>query len=135
MKDIREVYPDCIDKTDGYWWGAYSYQPMIHSLGYKILLQIDDHDYQGDSRLLFQNGDQYGYLIFGWGSCSGCDALQGAQSYLELEHLRLYLYENIQWDTKENLFQYIKNKDWELEWSWHSAETQKFINEALKLLE
>jgi hypothetical protein len=137
MIDIREVYPDALSTdVDGepYWWGAYDYDPLLKSFGYEILLKVDDNGYQGDSRLIFKDGDRYGLLIFGWGSCSGCDALQACDSYEEIEELRQKLHNEIIWDTKEGLLKYIKEKDWELEWCWHYEETKRFVDEAIKLL-
>ena len=63
MRPITEVY------SDESYFG--DYQPLLESFEYDILLQIDDNDYQGDSRLLFKDGDRFGILTFGWGSCSG----------------------------------------------------------------
>ena len=69
-------------------FGFCDYRPMIDSFGYEILLQVDDKDYQGDSRLLFRDVSRYGILIFGWGSCSGCDSLQACESLEDVEKLR-----------------------------------------------
>lgn len=60
--------------------GPSSYQPIMDSFG-NIILQVDDNDYQGDSRLLYREDDRIGFLQFGWGSCSGCDSLQACHSY------------------------------------------------------
>ena len=64
MKPIREVYKDCGD--DG-WFSVYEYTPLLESLGCDICLQVDDDNYQGDSRVLFRSGNRWGILIFGWG--------------------------------------------------------------------
>jgi hypothetical protein len=130
MRKIEEVYPGI---EEGFWMVS-DYDPLLESMGYEILLQIDDEDYQGDSRLLFKNGDQYGLLIFGWGSCSGCDALQACDTFKEIEELREGLNNDIKWDTREGLLKYIEEKDWELEWSWHAEETKEFVDKVIELL-
>jgi hypothetical protein len=127
MEDIKNVYPDA-----QYKWGfsVYGYGPMLQSFGYEILIQVDDNDYDGDSRLLLKDGNSYGILIFGWGSCSGCDALQACDSYEEVDELRNMLNNEILWrSSAENLLDYIVNKDWELEYAWHHEETRDFIDQ------
>lgn len=130
MKPIREVYPDT-----GYgYFSVGDYNPLLESFGYEILLHVDDDDYQGDSLLLFRDGERYGILIFGWGSCSGCDALQACSNYEEVEELRTSLHEQIRWGTKDQILWYFQNHDWKGDWMWHAKEGQKFITEAIKLL-
>lgn len=86
MKPISDVYPDAGEY--GY-FGVYDYGPLIESIGHEVLVKVDDDDYQGDSNVLFRRADgAFGYLNFGWGSCSGCDALQACDSYEDLESLR-----------------------------------------------
>ena len=70
--DVKELYKDES-------WGWYDYQPMLNAFG-KVAIQVDDDAYQGDSRLLYDENGKIGVLIFGWGSCSGCDALQACGS-------------------------------------------------------
>lgn len=137
MKPIQEVYPDAIDvKEPDYWWGAYNYQPLLESIGHEILLQVDDHDYQGDSRLILRDDlGRYGMLIFGWGSRSGCDSLQACKSYEEIDNLRNELVDSINWfGPKESAYRYFLIKDWEVEYSWHADETKEFIAKAIALL-
>ena len=74
---VKSLYP--LESESAY-FTFYSYQPLLESFG-EILLKVDDEDYSGDSRLIFKKGEMYGFLIFGWGSCSGCDWLQGCNSY------------------------------------------------------
>lgn len=129
MKPIKEVYPDW--KEDRY----QGYDELLESLEYEILVKVDDEDWQGDSRLLLKDGDRYGILIFGWGSCSGCDALYGASSIEEVEELRNQLNDSIHWEpNKETLLAYMNYKDWELDFSFHQEETKQFIEEVKKLL-
>lgn len=125
MKDIREVYPELTG----------DYQPLLLSLGFSILLQVDDDDYQGDSYLLLQVGPKFGILIFGWGSCSGCDALQGCNSYEEVETLRQELFAKIRWFADGILcLEYVNTHDWEGEFSWFTKEGRFFLEQAKQLL-
>ena len=126
MKLAKELY-----KNEGYWW---DYQPMLNEFG-KILLQVDEDDYQGDSFLIYKKDNKYGLLIFGWGSCSGCDALQGCTNIDEVQELMNQLYNDIKWfDSLQELKNYISNNDiMELKWCYHSYTFKEFIRQALKL--
>lgn len=109
----------------------YDYQPILNAIG-NVLIQVDDDDYQGDSRLLYEKEGKFGYLIFGWGSCSGCDALQACESMNDVQDLIDGLVNDVKWfDSLGELKEYFKEKDWELEYSWHSSETKEFIEKVL----
>ena len=63
-----------------------TYRDLIASMGVENLLQVDDNDYQGDSRILVRDYHRYGLLLFGWGSCSGCDAPRMYSSWAPIAH-------------------------------------------------
>lgn len=96
------------------------YQDLIEKRGrVKIIASASDEDYQGDTLLLVQGDSGFGFLIFGWGSCSGCDAYEAAyDDDHELEELGDSLVRGIQWfDTLEAAEDYITSgKDWEGSW-------------------
>ena len=58
MKKASEIY-----ESDFYWT---NYQPMLNEFG-TILLQVDEKTWQGDSWLVYQKDNKFGYLSFGWG--------------------------------------------------------------------
>jgi hypothetical protein len=129
MKAI-ELYPSCNEY--GYFSSPYEYQPIVDSFG-TVLIQVDDNDYQGDSRVIYEKDGKYGYLNFGWGSCSGCDALQACDSYDDIESLISELENDIKWfDSLDDLKAYFTSKDWELDYSWHSDETKEFVKQVLE---
>lgn len=133
LTPIKEVYPNCQRET--YFSSPYDYYPLIKSLGYDVLMKVDDVDYQGDSRFLLKKGNKFGLLIFGWGSCSGCDALQACESYEAIEDLRDLLHDQIVWkDSAKELLHYIKAKDWQGTFAWHAEETKQFVDGAIVLL-
>ena len=132
--DVRKQWPNQFTENT---WGSFegSYNSILESFGYEILLQVDDDDYQGDSRVLFQDGERVGLLVFGWGSCSGCDALEACATYEDLQELWDSMYNNIHWEaSKETMLAYISNKDWELDWSWSADETKQFVEQAKRPL-
>lgn len=119
MKTAREIY-----KEDEYW---YDYQPMLEEFG-NIILQCDEDNYQGDSYLVYEQNGKYGYLTFGWGSCSGCDALQACLTIDEVQELIDTLYHKIKWfDSLNELKDYFKTKNWALCYEWSIAEFREFL--------
>ena len=128
MRPIGKVYPN--SREDGY-FSVSHYQPLLESLGHEILVQIDDENYEGDSRLLLENGERYGILVFGWGSCSGCDALDACSSLAEVRELRKDIYERIVWGNAEETLSYLRNHDWRGDFSWN-RETRDFIEKAIE---
>ena len=135
MKTAIELYPEYAKKEqeDGYFYGPCDYQPIIDSIG-NVILQVDDEDYQGDSRIIYKDGNRYGFLIFGWGSCSGCDALQGCDSMDEVQNLINDLVNDVRWfESLEDLQAYFKTKDFSLEFYYNSDATEEFIQKTLNL--
>lgn len=131
MKPIEEVYPGC--QGEGWFDSPCNYQPMLESLGYEILIQEDDNDYQGDSYLLLRDGERYGYLTFGWGSCSGCDSLQACNSYREVAELRSEIHESIVWkNTKAEMREWLSTKDWHVEWYFSEQTFHRFFDKVLQ---
>ena len=122
----RDLYPD---EEEGYSMVA-DYTPIIQSLG-KVYVRVDDEDYQGDSRILFRGVENYklGFLLFGWGSCSGCDSLQACSTFSEIDELIQELKDKIIWfDSKEIALDYFKTHDWEGDYTWCDSGTRKFID-------
>ena len=128
MNTAKEIYPDY---EGGY--GPSDYGPMLDSFG-PVLLRVDDEDYQGDSRVLYKDGDRYGLLIFGWGSCGGCDALQACDTREEVDALIRELHEKVQWMSGPEMLSYFQTHDWEGDYSYHAEETRRFVKEGTELL-
>ena len=114
MKPIQEVYPNFDYKNYNI---AAEYDSMLDSFGYDIVVKEDDDGYQGDSFVLFKNESSYGILVFGWGSCSGCDMLQMCRTYDELSELQTRLFDSISWySTLKECQESMINEDSELQW-------------------
>lgn len=133
MKTAKELYPEewAEEQEKGYIFHICDYQPMIDELG-NVLIQIDDNDYSGDSRILYEKDGKYGFLIFGWGSCSGCDALQSCETMQDVQNIFDSLVHNVKWfNSLEELKKYFKEKDWPLDYSWHLDEGKLFVQQVL----
>lgn len=84
--------------------------------GAQILTQVDMDDYQGDSIALVFKDDKYAILNWGWGSCSGCDALEASRG---IEEELCELFHNLNslvWYSKSEMIAHIQHKDWSIEW-------------------
>lgn len=69
--------------------GYHSYESLLEeALGKdSLLLFIEEEDYQGDWFALVTDGEQIGLVNGSFGSCSGCDMLEGVTSSQELKDL------------------------------------------------
>jgi hypothetical protein len=108
------------------------YGELVDSMEYEVLVEVSDSDYQGDSRYLLRDGIRYGILVFGWGSCSGCDALEACDTRAEVVELRDGLHEDIRWfDTETSIVEWLCSPDRDGEYSIHVAEGGQFLREAM----
>lgn len=127
MKSAKELYSP--KKVEAF--GVWDYNPMLKEFG-NIIIKIDEDGYQGDSFILYKKDDKYGFLTFGWGSCSGCDALQGCKNIEEVQELMDSLYNSIQWfDDLKSAKSYFETRDFDLDWMGHSQAFKDFIKEVL----
>lgn len=113
-----------------------NYDMLVDSFGIESLIHVDDDDYQGSTYILLRDGNRYGILIFGWGSCSGCDTLQDItdnrnkiQVLKDLNEYRDEMYDSITWRSRHEMIDYISAKDFKLEWYGHSSGGLRFIKE------
>lgn len=130
---VQSLYPGYWEDGKRNWHSDFwpSYDDLVETHG-TILIETHAGDYQGDSFYLVSNENLYGIIIFGWGSCSGCDALEACSSYEELEELRLSL--TPIWRTKDEIIEYITNHDWEGDYCWHIEELQEFLTKVKEYL-
>lgn len=126
-----DLYPNHYKEKSKYHFGPYDYQPIINSFG-EVLIQVDDESCEGDTRVLLYGELGYGVLIFGWGSCSGCDGLQRCESYDDIDELIKDFYHDIKWfKSLETCQTWAKNRDWDLQYSWHQKETKEFVDKLI----
>lgn len=108
------------------WGDSPCYQDLVSTFCDSILVDTECGSYSGDSLLLLKAGERIGLLSFGWGSCSGCDALQGALLYgngddADVDALRDDLARSVVWkDVAAEMLAYLEAKDWDA--TYHAGE-------------
>jgi hypothetical protein len=132
VKTAKELYPDW---NEGF-LGPSDYTPIINDIG-KVLLRYDESNYSGDTFLLMvvetDNFYKLAYVEFGWGSCSGCDALQGCESYREIDEVYASIAGNIKtFESKENAIEYFNSAEFLSQ--WQSNEKREFVELAIAYL-
>lgn len=127
----RRLYPD-VDWDESYLSGCYAYEPMVEDVG-KIVLWHMCGDYQGDYHVLIEGeGGDFGYVSIGYGSCSGCDALQQCDTAEQIGDLAASVQREIHWEADvAAMKKWLLERDWEVSWCWHYEEFKDFLREAL----
>lgn len=120
------------DKPSPWGFARPSYAELFTALG-EVLLVVDDGGYQGDIRVMLRGVDNcYGYLIQGFGSCSGCDALEACENFDDVAELYRGMMRGVAWfDSLAALQEYFRTKDWEVDYAWHADETKEFVAKVL----
>ncbi len=133
MSISKILYPDLDNSDSTYFYGPCDYNPIVKHFG-KVILQWDQKSYQGDTGAILKKGNQFGYLNFGWGSCSGCDALQACNNFADIDKLIEHLETQIQWfDSLQDLKDYFAKTDWEAKYCWGEPEFREFVKNVQKL--
>lgn len=125
MSDRREITATTIKEAFGptdkdYYYRSEDYQDLIGLFCDEIVIEASDNDYQGDTYAILRRGTEYGYLEFGWGSCSGCDALEACDSDEEMADLANQLAASVVWQKdRAALREWIAGRDWKGGYAWH----------------
>ena len=117
-----------------------SYETIVNSWEYEVLAFETTGSYQGDHEVLFSDSEgRYGFLVVGYGSCSGCDLLEAiipysymeTQDWTEVDTFRNELKGDIRWfDTTEDALTFLRSKIEGDVNSWYSWDRE--INEVME---
>ena len=134
IMDVRKLFPST-DAEEPNRIPFMSYDTIVEKFG-TVVASTEDDGYQGSSYYVLkdESDGRYGYLTFGWGSCSGCDALQGCHSYDELQELVDSLGASVRWfPTKNALKAWAKDFDWGGEWCANEAACKEIQEKIMDL--
>lgn len=101
-----------------------------------IVLEESDDNYQGDSFLVVNANwrDNYGYITFGWGSCSGCDAWESEDTPADRAQLITDILKSSKWfDDLDSLKAYIASPDREGDWYSDNETWKTFARKVAEL--
>jgi len=130
----RRLYPD-VDWDDSYPCVS-SYGPMVEDTG-EILLWVTTGSYQGDYHVLLRGpGGDFGYISIGFGSCAGCDALQGCDSAEDVGRLAEGVQLGIHWEVDAAAMRkFLLERDWEVQWMYSDFdEFKEFLSKSLEMV-
>jgi hypothetical protein len=123
---------------------------MIHSNllepFFDVVVDENIGDYQGDTLIVLKNRldyswdtpeEKWGFLVTGYGSCSGCDAWENAETGLDKFKLLAAEIESIKWfGSLKEVQDYVSDKyARELEWYANESEYKDFVEKVLKISE
>lgn len=101
-----------------------TYDDLLATFPAEVAVFVTTGDYQGDHLVLLRRGGEYGYLEVGYGSCSGCDALEAVApawyedaqpgEMAEVTKLRDDLWQGVLWKPAAEMREYLAGKDWAL---------------------
>ena len=117
----------------------YSYGAMVASWGYEILDMEPFGEYHGDYAVLLQDGNRYGWLTFGYGSCSGCDTMEyldyGGGTEKEYIEFAEQVRNEIKWDSARGLADWLSDTEiQEGKYSWHEDGYPEYVKAAVEKL-
>lgn len=112
------------------WWD------VLWDIGDVLVLDWDE-GWGGDGRAVLRRQGRFGFVVIGWGSCGGCDALQLCRSYREIEGVIRRVENSIRWfDSLGDLKRYVVD-DAERQCShyFHNLNWRRFCDSAAALSE
>jgi hypothetical protein len=114
MKITGEMIEKSVGRTYEEDWGYCEYSDITDIFG-ETLWGNSTGGWQGDEYVVFRGHDgRIGYLCYGYGSCSGCDALQACETLEEIVELAQDFWEGVQWfDNLREFKKWAETRDWE----------------------
>lgn len=113
-----------------YWWNK-----LLTTFPVEILVHEADPVEAADLVLWRSVEGPYGFVSFGYGSCSQCDELEACSTYAEVAKVRKEMWERVHWeDNACNMFSWMYARDWKLQWYGHVPHAGKFITRSAEIL-
>lgn len=117
------------------------YEDLFTVSGMTILDSKYIGDYQGDLVLILRSPEgkevpSLGISLFGYGSCSGCDALQAAMYNEEqMESLRESLLSDVDWfSSAQEALDFLGSEEFRGRWQYGSGEAVSWLKEKLSAM-
>lgn len=115
-----------------YYQAPMSYDEIVATQG-EILKDWVIGSYQGDYVYLVKKDDKYAFTVIGYGSCSGCDALEACGNDEEFNALKEDIVSGIVWGTKQDVYDYVSNQEAN-RWYFHEEDWVGIRKDILEIL-
>lgn len=143
------VHPVVMEKWERYSWldedeedrgdfyGDYDDLVETHCT---IVLKADVGSYQGESyALVTDDSGRWGWTSYSWGSCSGCDWLQGCSTKEEVEEIRVAIGQAIKWfDSSQECLDHFLTRNWDDDYGFNpeygEPEAREWVQDCIKFL-
>ena len=110
------------------------YREMLEKEEVEILAWETFGSYQGDYAVIVKRNDMLGFLVIGYGSCSGCDALESCDTQEEYDALMLSVLSSISWGGKDFIIKKVANLFDDNNWYRHDEGFTDSITKLLKAI-
>lgn len=110
------------------------YREMLEAEEVEILAWETFGSYQGDYAIVLKRNDMLGFLVIGYGSCSGCDALESCSTQEAYDSLMLSVLSSISWGGPQFIREKITNLFEDNNWYRHDAGFVDSIANLLKAI-
>ena len=115
---------------------APSYEEGLKSRFIEVIGSQTFGHYQGDYIFIVKNSEgELGVVVVGYGSCSGCDALEACETEEQFNSLIDSIVANIKWGSKKKLISYVKNEVKDNDWYRSDKGFQESIKTLIALIE
>ena len=123
------------------WASEYvTYKDIVKSWGWTIVHFETFGSYQGDHLALLHRGTETGLMVFGYGSCSGCDELQGVTPWAHDDepadwspviNLATRLRDSVHWEPSQDALRRWVDETPENHWWSYNDEIASWLNRTL----
>lgn len=122
------------------WAGEYgvTYKQIVRSWGYEVVAFEAFGSYQGDYLALLRGPEGVGLIVFGYGSCSGCDELEAINPWDEEDDWQPVvdfadnLRTRIHWEADDNALAGWVDRHPENHWWSYEDGIARWLNANLK---
>lgn len=118
--------------TYEYYSPPMGYDQIVATQGEVIKDWVIGH-WQGDYVYLLKNKDLYSLVVVGYGSCTGCDALQSCNNDQEFNELYEDIIRRIVWGTKQDMLNDLNNEE-NNRWYYHEDEWVDIRKDVIEIL-
>lgn len=120
------------------WTPENGYLALATIGGEEVIDSADIGDYQGDCLALLRDPETglYAFVEWGYGSCSGCDTLQGAEGNLpEIQAIADDLHPMGEaWKSAPDMLTWFMDRDWAAHYYGKDTECVQFVARVISTL-